>query len=74
MTSRFRIITKTENSIRPIDDALKLSDPNDIRDEIEARKRLKMSMVGRLYPPILDDECDKLRSRLNYLNDSVGTR
>lgn len=52
----------------PIEDALKLTDPDDIVREIVARKKLRGQMVGQLYPGVLAEEIDALVARF----DEVG--
>jgi len=49
--------------MRMIHDAMKLSDPEEIRQEIAERQKLMHHMVGSLYPSIMQDEINKLKSR-----------
>jgi len=45
----------------PIKDALKLTEPEKIKEELKARKELISLMVGSLYPRIVFDEIVLLR-------------
>ena len=45
----------------PIEDALKLTEPEKIKEELKARKELISLMVGSLYPRIVFDEIVLLR-------------
>jgi len=45
----------------PIKDALKLTEPEKIKEEIKARTELKSMMVGSLYPSVVFDEIVLLR-------------
>jgi len=49
--------------MRGIKKAVALIDPDDILDEIIARKQLHRQMVGNLYPDILADEIGRLVER-----------
>ena len=46
--------------MKSIEEALKLTDPLDIANEIFERKKLINEMVGNLYPRILEDEIFQL--------------
>jgi len=65
-----------QRGIRSIDDALALTDANEILVEIENRKALKDQMVGRLYPAILQDQIAQLYERwyeVKYNRQPKGT-
>ena len=65
-----------QRGIRSIDDALALTDANEILVEIENRKALKSKMVGTLYPAILQDQIAQLYERwyeVKYNRQPKGT-
>ena len=64
MSSRYRILTGRTTQIRKIGEALKLTDKNELREEIRLRHELQRQMVGSLYPTIIDEECSRLAERI----------
>ncbi len=50
-----------------IDEALKLRNPESIRNEISERAKLINIMVGNLYPQILEDEIFRLKELLSKI-------
>jgi hypothetical protein len=51
-----------------VDQALELTDPNKVIEQIRARQKLRRQMVGGLYPGILADEEIKLQDHITELN------
>jgi len=44
-----------------IENALRLTEPEKIKEEIKARTELKSMMVGSLYPNVIANQIDLLR-------------
>jgi hypothetical protein len=57
----------------PMPEALALEDEDKLIKEIETRKLLRGEMVGWLYPSILEEQINRLITRLRYLREKNAT-
>jgi putative IMPACT (imprinted ancient) family translation regulator len=55
-----------------IKEAMLLKSENDVREQIELRRKQISDMVGWLYPSIINGEIEKLIKRIHDIRNPVG--
>lgn len=53
--------------MKNIENCLTIDDIEELKRQIQCRKKVMLELVGQLYPSILSDEIEKIENHINFL-------